>query len=129
MNIQTITCRKCGDNHLTAHCGKPKSNIKLTDINDVKPIDVKPKQHDNVYERKPLYKVCINNLPSDMSEEELRELLYDWGHIVRLRLLTYPENCTAYVEFKNEEEADYLVKALNKTPFESVILHVTRLSD
>ena len=79
------------------------------------------------FERKPLHKVKMSNLPLDMTEEELNELLYDWGHVVRLRLLNYENNSTAYIEFKDKEPADYIVDALNKTPFEHIILDVERL--
>ena len=38
-----------------------------------------------------------------MTEEELMELLYEWGQVTRLTLLTYHDGCCAYIEFKNEE--------------------------
>lgn len=81
------------------------------------------------FERKPLHKVKMSNLPVDINEEELNELLYDWGHVVRLRLLNYENNSTAYIEFKDKEPADYIVEALHKTPFEHIILDVERLYD
>jgi hypothetical protein len=64
-----------------------------------------------------------------MTEEELNDLLYDWGHVVRMRLLNYDSNSTAYIEFKDKEAADYIVEALNKTPFEHILLDVERLYD
>ena len=86
-------------------------------------------ESDVKHERRPLHKVKISNLPFDMSEEELNELLYEWGHVVRLRLLNYESNSTAYIEFKDKEAADYIVKALDKTPFEHIMLDVERLYD
>ena len=80
-------------------------------------------------ERRPLHKVKMSNLPIDMTEEELQELLYDWGHVGRMRLLNYETNSTAYIEFKDKEPADYIVQALNKTPFEHIMLDVERLFD
>jgi len=73
------------------------------------------------------YKAKISNLPIDMTEEELMELLYEWGQVTRLTLLTYHDGCCAYVEFKNEDQVNYFVEALNKTPFEHIILTVERL--
>ena len=81
------------------------------------------------HERRPLHKVKMSNLPVDMTEEELNELLYEWGHVVRMRLLNYETNSTAYIEFKDKEAADYIVEALNKTPFEHIMLDVERLYD
>ena len=85
---------------------------------------------DNIFrERRPLHKVKMSNLPPDMAEEELLELLYDWGNVIRMRVLNYNQNSTAYIEFKNQDEADYLVKALDKTPFEHIMISVERLYD
>ena len=81
------------------------------------------------HERRPLHKVKISNLPIDMQEEELYELLYEWGHVVKLRLLNYDSNSIAYIEFKEIEAADYFVKALDKTPFDHLMLDVERLYD
>lgn len=80
-------------------------------------------------ERRPLHKVKMSNLPKDMTDDELLELLYEWGHVIRLRVLNYQDNSTAYIEFKSEEEADYLVKALDRTPFEYIMLDVSRLNE
>jgi len=81
------------------------------------------------HDRRPLHKVKMSNLPFDMSEEELYDLLYEWGHVVRMRLLNYESNSTAYIEFKDKEPADYIVEALDKTPFEHIMLDVERLYD
>jgi len=80
-------------------------------------------------ERRPLHKVKMSNLPNDMTDDELLELLYEWGNVIRLRVLNYQDNSTAYIEFKTEEEADYLVKALDRTPFEYIMLDVSRLHE
>ena len=87
------------------------------------------KHNDHKQDRRPLHKVKMSNLPVDISEEELYELLYEWGHVVRMRLLNYESNSTAYIEFKDKEPADYIVEALDKTPFEHIMLDVERLYD
>ncbi len=76
---------------------------------------------------KTTYRVKISDLPIDMTEEEMMELTSEWGHIVRIRVLNYPESSTAYVDFGYEEEADYFVKAIDKTPFEFVIISAIRV--
>jgi len=80
------------------------------------------KKDDNeVPYKRTINKVKIGQLPKDMTDDELNELLYDWGTIKHLRVLNYPENptSTAYVEFRFEDEVDYLIKALDKTLFVS----------
>lgn len=81
----------------------------------------------NRYDRRPLHKVKMSCLPVDMTEDELLELLYEWGQVVKLRVLNYDESSTAYIEFREEEEANYLCEALHKTPFETIIISVERI--
>jgi len=133
-NTSKLVCRKCGGAHITIKCGKDKPSViesKIEQVKMEKPVftNTENKKFDYKSERKPLYKVKMSNLPVDMTEEELLELLYDWGRVIRLRLLNYDDNSTAYIEFKDEEEAKYLVEALHKTPFEQYILDVIRLYD
>lgn len=73
------------------------------------------------------YRVKLAELPNDITEEELMELTCDWGHVVKLRVLNYNENSTAYIDFSTMDEADYFVKALDKTPFDSILLAATRV--
>lgn len=145
-NEPKLVCRKCQGAHLTIKCGKEtKSVIETSSRNDdlksvsysKKDINFKSERSERFekperterFERKPLHKVKMSNLPIDINEEELHELLYDWGHVVRLRLLNYENNSTAYIEFKDKEPADYIVEALHKTPFDHIILDVERLYD
>lgn len=138
---QKLTCRKCSGNHLTAKCGK-ENKPSIVDSTESKIEEkIEEKQPNPRFDRKPnfekpshfekriLHKVRINNLPVDITEAELMELLYEWGHVVRLRVLSYTDNAVAYVEFAAKEEADYFVEALHKTPFERTIIHVERLLD
>ena len=73
------------------------------------------------------YRVKLSELPLDMTEEELMELTTDWGHIVRIKLLVYTDNSTAYIDFGYEEEADYFVEAIDKTPLEYKLLTACRV--
>ena len=87
---------------------------------------VKKEGDDYSYKRN-VNKVKIGSLPIDMTEEELNELLYDWGTVKHLRLLSYPDMSVAYVEFRNADEIDYLIKALDKTPFDFRIISIEKL--
>jgi len=42
-------------------------------------------------------------------------------------LLVYEESATAYIDFGYEDEADYFVEALDKTPFEYRMLTACRV--
>jgi hypothetical protein len=63
-----------------------------------------------------------------MTEEEMIILSCDWGHIIRLRVINYNESSVAYIDFSYEEEADYFIKAIDKTPFESLIISAQKVS-
>ena len=138
-----IVCRKCQGNHLTIKCGKEGPSIlekstyteaRTTEIGHRS--DKSSRPHYDKSERphydkqhKKFHKVKMSNLPTDVSEEELRNLLYEWGHLVRLKVLQYEESSTAYLEFAEEEEVDYLIKALHKTAFDNRIIDLDKLLD
>jgi len=83
------------------------------------------------YLKKNVNKVKMGSLPLDITPEELSNLLYDWGHVTNIKVIPYVDtgNSTAYVEFKNEEEVDYLVKALDRTPFGYLVMTVEKLDN
>ena len=153
-NENKVVCRKCGGPHFTIKCGKEKKEepinpVKLEQTN-TQQIEEKPnkennsdskwkgnkdKDSDNKEQRpggdkkyfKVTYRVKLSELPTDMTEEELMELTTDWGHIVRIKLLVYEESATAYIDFGYEDEADYFVEAIDKTPFEYRVLSACRV--
>ena len=148
-NQNKIVCRKCNGPHLTIKCGKENENKVETQIkilqketnNERKEYirDHERKDFNKDHERKDFNKdsqkreyrkygkVKMGHLPHDITEEELLELLADWGHVTRLTVLNYPENSNAYIDFRTEEQADYFVKAFDKTPCNYIILSVEKL--
>ena len=137
-----LICRKCGGGHLTIKCGKTQEN-NVNNVNGVNGVNgvnnvngvngvngVKNKEYGKPRKYyKKTWTVKIGELPVDMTEEEMMELLYNWGHIIKIRVLNYNENSTAYVEFGYEDEADYFVEAIDKTPFYNynVLLQVSKV--
>ncbi len=134
-----IICRKCGGAHFTIKCGKEKiEEIKEVIIETENKSEYKHKNNqdykNNTFEKrerkqyfKTTYRVKISDLPIDMTEEEMMELTSEWGHIVRVKVLNYNESSVAYVDFGYEEEANYFVKAIDKTPFEMILISSTRV--
>lgn len=140
-----VLCRKCGGSHFTIKCGKQKQSEHTYETKTEKVSD-KPNnlnkykgeqklwsddKNGKPYERrsyfKTTYRVKLSDLPIDMSEEEMMELTCDWGNIVKIRVINYPEASVAYIDFSNEDEADYFVKALDKTQFEFLIIFAQRV--
>ena len=125
-----IICRKCGGPHFTIKCGKEK---KEEIIEVEKNITYKTEKYNNFEKKdrkqyfKTTYRVKISDLPVDMTEEEMMELTSEWGHIVRLKVLNYNESSVSYVDFGYEDEADYFIKAIDKTPFELILISATRV--
>jgi RNA recognition motif-containing protein len=148
-NQSKIVCRKCNGPHLTIKCGKENENKVETQIKILqKETNNERKEYSRDHERKDFNKdherrdfnkdsqkreyrkygkVKMGHLPHDITEEELLELLADWGHVTRLTVLNYPENSNAYIDFRTEEQADYFVKAFDKTPCNYMILSVEKL--
>ena len=84
-------------------------------------VDRQPRERLNVNYKK-LYTVKLSELPLDISEAELYELLQNWGHVVKIKVLVYAESATAYIDFGYMEEAVYFAEAMHKTPFDSFII-------
>ena len=136
-----IICRKCGGEHLTIKCGKDVP-VPIIDKEIVTPTESKPykpeidrkdfdrkdfdrkdyRQKPRNYDKSKLSTVKLSDLPLDTTEPELYELLQDWGHIVKIKVLSYNECNVAYIDFIYNEEAVYFIEAIDKTPFDRFII-------
>jgi hypothetical protein len=131
-NEHKLICRKCGGPHLTIKCGKCNKNETIQNENCKQNKYNKNEKTFFKSEKKYFLKtfgVKITNLPSNMTDRELMELTANWGTIVKLVVLHYEYKATsvAFINFGYEEEANYFVKALDKTPFEYEILSLIRV--
>lgn len=88
--------------------------------------DDKPNHMDRPRTFRTTYRVKLSNLPIDMTEEEMMHMTCDWGHIVRLKVLNYEETSVAYIDFGHEDEANYFVEAIDRTPFDMLLLTAER---
>ena len=72
------------------------------------------------------FKIKIDNLPNDIHVGELNNLLKPWGKIGKINIKKYgrPPSTYAIVEFYNKDEAEYFVRALDRTGFDQQILNV-----
>jgi hypothetical protein len=126
-----LTCRKCGGPHLTIKCGKEAIKEVIPEPKKVY-TEFEEKNEPKHRERKPYFKttfrVKLSGLPEDIDEEEMMHMTCDWGHIVRLKVLNYEDNSVAYIDFGYEVEADYFVEAVDKTPFDYLVLSAQRVS-
>jgi RNA recognition motif-containing protein len=110
--MSLLQCKKCNGPHLTIKCGKEP----------IKEIVISTKPH--VYFNKTKQTtVKISNLPDDITVNELDELIRPWGNIGRINLNNF-ENKSSYIDFNIRSEADYFVEALNRTPFDNLIIRV-----
>ena len=137
--MSKIICRKCNGPHLTIKCKilqnnevfltnrEPKNNEVILTNREPKNNEVflTNREQKNI---KQFNKVKINDLPINITEDELRELLHDWGHILYLSIKIYNNSANAIIKFGNDEEATYFVEALNGTPFEKNIIHVEKIN-
>ncbi len=117
-----IKCRKCGGPHVTLKCGKEKQP-------EIIPVIDKPKNHprehkkDQYIDKRKIVTVRISNLPDDITVDELNELISEWGKIGRINISSY-ESKSAFIDFYYKDEAEYFIKALDRTPFGNLIIGV-----
>ncbi len=70
------------------------------------------------------YVIKISNLPNDITVRELAELVGEWGEIGNINIKNYYDSVSSYIDFYNEEESQYFIKALDSTPFDNLIMRV-----
>lgn len=116
-----VKCRVCGGNHLSSKCPQIVKEKPETVQNNKKYNVQYDKQKISNSERN-IFKVKIENLPYDISNEELMEQLYNWGDITDIKIMNYAVNSTAFISFSNKEHAEYFIKALDNTKFEFMII-------
>lgn len=129
-----IKCRKCGGPHFTIKCGKETIQDNIIQVEKIEIPKEKFRENKNrfssnndKYYPKVTYRVKLSELPKDMYEDEMLELVSEWGHIIKLKLINYDENSVAYIDFGFEDEALYFIEAIDKTPFESLLLSATKV--
>ena len=120
--MSAIVCKKCKGPHLTIKCGKQKKKETSSQTKNNRNQHYNKKSFNRIDKSK---KVCvkISNLPEDITLKELNDLLQEWGSIGRINF-GKSVYVTAYVDFYLPEEADYFIRALDKTPFDNLILNV-----
>ena len=98
--MSKLICNHCGGQHLSFKCKKNKKKNNP----EVKNVTVK-----------------LENLPLDVTFNELNRLMQEWGDIKKITIKKDYDN-SAYIIFSNKTEAEYFVKAIDKTPFDNMIL-------
>jgi hypothetical protein len=112
-----IVCRKCGGNHFTTKCGRDNSTVEAIAPSDRQTFN-KDKFNNNK-KKENIFRVQISNLPLDMSDNEMKELLYNWGEITKIKVINYEESSVAYIDFKYKEQSEHFINALDKTFFDN----------
>ncbi len=147
-----IICRKCGGNHFTAKCGKdnnnneprPNNNDEARNnkndnnkvINDSNNIRFNNNNNNNIrfndnfrktnYKKNTeiIFRVQMSNLPLDMTETEMKDLLYRWGEVTKIKVINYEETSVAYIDFKYKEQSEHFINALDKTSFDNNTIYI-----
>lgn len=127
--MSLIKCRKCGGPHVTLKCGKDKQDLTVileTQFPQKEPINNYNNHihnHGHQIDKRKIVTVRISNLPDDITVPELNELVSKWGKIGRINISAY-ENKSGFIDFYYMDEAEYFIKALDKTPFDHLILNM-----
>ena len=102
-----IKCRKCGGPHFTIKCGKTPTISKLNDNYTI-------------------YKVKIQNMPIDITYDNLQYMLKDWGDINKFHINKFEKyKCSNVIlHFSNKEQAEYFVNNVNNSELNYNILKV-----
>jgi RNA recognition motif-containing protein len=138
--MSLIKCRKCGGPHVTLKCGKDKQDLTVILETQFPPKESNHSNnhsnnhnnhnhnnhvhnHGHAIDKRKIVTVRMSNLPDDITVPELNELVCQWGKIGRINISAY-ENKSGFIDFYYMDEAEYFIKALDKTPFDHLILNV-----
>ena len=125
-----LNCKKCGGPHLTIKCGKnstsSNNNNKYKNNNNY---NNNYKNNNNFKRTTPKKKYCVKltNIPDDLTIRELNDLMIEWGYIGKINFNNNTKYKAAFIDFYIKEEAEYFVRALDKTPFDNYIISVELL--
>tara|TARA_B100002051_G_C16374690_1_gene457509 strand:+ start:32 stop:304 length:273 start_codon:yes stop_codon:yes gene_type:complete len=83
----------------------------------------------NRYKKSQSTMIKFSNIPEDLESSELRHLINEWAPsgIGKVFIVRKEWGCYGMVEFRNESEADYAIKALHKTKFDKLIIELEKL--
>lgn len=135
-----LQCKKCGGPHLTIKCGKNNNQEQNNSYLNNSPrrdsnrnnshrnnSNGNNSNRNNFNRNKEKFCVRISNIPDDLTIRELNDLLLEWGYIGKINFNNNIKYKAAYINFYIKEEAEYFVKALHKTPFDTFIIDVELL--
>ena len=95
--MKKLVCKKCNGNHLTFKCSKRKNNS---------------------------VKVSISYLPRYTSNRDLNNYIIKWAKIGSINIKKNKNYAKAYIEFYDKKEAEYFIKAHDKTPVNKILISV-----
>jgi len=72
------------------------------------------------------FKVKIDNLPRDLTLQNLNKMMLGWGRIGDIRLRQNRSSSYALINFFDMEARNYFIDAINGTPVGYMILNVTK---
>jgi hypothetical protein len=100
--MSKLVCIHCGAQHLSYKCNLSKKKYKKEEIKHVI--------------------VKLENLPFNISFNELNRLMQEWGEIKKITIKKRSYDNSAFITFLKKNEAEYFIKAIDRTPFDNMIL-------
>lgn len=151
-----IKCRKCNGDHFTSKCGandtknnvfdkktNESENIVKEFIKEINPDDIEKEylqesiKHDKRRNkiRKPrmggyekVFKVKIDNIPSDLSLKNLNKMMLGWGKIGNVKLANDRRDNIKYavIDFYEKDAMNYFIEAIDNTPIGHNMIRVMK---
>jgi translation initiation factor 3 subunit G len=130
-----IRCRNCGkEGHWTTQCKEPKrdsgSNSETpseTSATSGKYVPPNKRAGGSKYSREEPESIRLTNLPLDMTDEDLYELLASFGRTERVYLVrdhvTKESRGFAFISFVYREDAEDAMETLNGHYYDNMVLH------
>ena len=120
----SVTCKHCGGNHWSIKCTNkpdPKDKKNINDTNKYVP-KFRRDGKEPIKENRNRNTINITNISTNATEEDIRDLFYNYGRISRLY---YNEiKGFAYITYTTLDACETAIEAVNGHPYDYLILSV-----
>ena len=120
-NKNLVTCKHCGGNHWSMKCNNKPDNSDKKEVHNNGKYIPKFKRDGTKPVSKNRNTLRISNISTNATDEDIRELFYNYGRITKLY---YNQKGFAYITYSELSSCERAINNVNGHPYDHLILSV-----